>query len=289
MWIGDRLYWTIARATGHEPIVVFLPMHSGAVFIVGRDDAELHLDRVEGQFSMDFFPLDEKAVRTTSDNWPFLYLQPRKFPWGYLFVLLGVVVLAAVATPFAFGPKSLGSDFDPVLFLMGAAFLLVETRGVTTLALLFGSTWMVNSAVFTGVIVMVLAANFLVQRLGLKRPEPWFAALLASVVLLWLFKVGMLNAYPLVVRGLIGGLINALPIGFAGVIVSILLRRSANPTASLGSNLLGAVIGGCLEYLSMYLGLSALAGLALVIYLAALLWFLRRTEAASFAPSPSRA
>ena len=31
------------------------------------------------------------------------------------------------------------------LFLLGAAFLLLETRSVTGFALLFGTTWVVNS------------------------------------------------------------------------------------------------------------------------------------------------
>ena len=61
------------------------------------------------------------------------------------------------------------------------------------------------------------------------------------------------------------------PVAFAGVIVSIRLARSRNAAASLGSNLLGSVVGGCLEYLSMVAGLRALALLALALYLAAFL------------------
>lgn len=56
----------------------------------------------------------------------------------------------------------------------------------------------------------------------------------------------------------------------------MLLARSPNPTASLGSNLLGAVVGGCLEYLSMVVGLGALALLAFALYLVALLILQRR-------------
>jgi hypothetical protein len=59
----------------------------------------------------------------------------------------------------------------------------------------------------------------------------------------------------------------------------MLLARSCNPTAALGSNLMGAVVGGCLEYLSMVAGLRALALLAFVLYLAALLAHLGRRAA----------
>jgi hypothetical protein len=40
---------------------------------------------------------------------------------------------------------------------------------------------------------------------------------------------------------------------------------------SLGSNLLGAMVGGCIEYLSMFVGLRAVALVALAIYIAAFL------------------
>ena len=71
-----------------------------------------------------------------------------------------------------------------------------------------------------------------VERLGLKRALPWFVLLLLSIVPLWALNNAALNYYPLLIRGLFGGLINALPIGISGIIVSILISRSANPTAS---------------------------------------------------------
>jgi len=49
------------------------------------------------------------------------------------------------------------------------------------------------------------------------------------------------------------------------------LKRSKDPAAALGSNLLGAVLGGVLEYSSMVLGLKAMALLALGFYLASYL------------------
>ena len=38
------------------------------------------------------------------------------------------------------------------LFFMGAAFLLLETKNITSFALLFGTTWVVNAIVFAGVL-----------------------------------------------------------------------------------------------------------------------------------------
>ena len=50
------------------------------------------------------------------------------------------------------------------LFLLGAAFLLLETRGVTGFALLFGTTWVVNAVVFAGVLLVVLCAVEVTRR-----------------------------------------------------------------------------------------------------------------------------
>lgn len=275
-WISDRLYWTITRATGREPLALLHRMNYGCTFVVPGPEAELDFEGIE-------FPAVRpsqaaKHVRTTSDDWPFLYVRPGLFPWGYVLVLGLIVALAAVSTPLAFGRKALGRDFDPVLFLMGAGFLLIETRGVTSLSLLFGSTWVVNAAVFGGILLMALVANEAVWRFRPTRLTPWFTGLLASVVFLWAIPPSLLTGLPVVMRGVLGGLVNGLPVAFAGVIVSILLARSRNAAASLGSNLLGSVIGGCLEYLSMVAGLRALALLALGLYLGALLVALRRGE-----------
>jgi len=216
------------------------------------------------------------AVQTPTDDWPFLYIRPGVFPWGYVLILTFVMMLAFVYVVLVFGRGVFKSGFDPVLFFMGAAFLLIETRGITSLSLLFGSTWIVNSAIFSGILIMVLMANSIVERYNLRSPMLWFVFLLLSVILLWAFKPTELNQYPLFTRGLLGGLINALPIGFAGILVSMFLKRSTNPSASLGSNLIGAVIGGCLEYLSMCIGLQALTLIALAFYLLALFSFKRR-------------
>jgi SAM-dependent methyltransferase len=273
-WIHDRLYWTIARATGREPVAFLHRMHYACTYLVPGPAASLQLDAVP-------FPRPDpfttaEVAGTTSDDWPFLYVRPGVFPWGYVVVLGFLVLLAAGSAPLAFGKRTLGRDFDAVLFLMGAGFLLIETRGVTALSLLFGSTWVVNAAVFSGILLMALLANEAVIRLRPTRALPWFLGLLASVVVLWVVPPAALSGLPLVARGIVGGLVNGLPVGFAGVVVSMLLARSRNPAASLGSNLLGAVVGGSLEYLSMLVGLRALAVLAFALYLAALLATARR-------------
>jgi SAM-dependent methyltransferase len=278
-WFVDRLYWTIEKATGQTPIPVYNSMHGGTVtFLVPTNEAQFYRTVLEGRAMVG--PQQTRAqTLTLTDDWPFLYIRPGVFPWGYVAVLGFVLMVAAATVRPVFGLGRAGAAFDTPLFLMGAAFLLIETRGVTSLSLLFGSTWVVNSAVFGGILVMVLLANLAVERWRWQNPVPWFLALFAAVVLLWFFPLDWLSTLPLFVRGAVGGLLTGLPVGLAGVIVPILLARSTQPAAALGSNLLGAVLGGCLEYYSMLGGLGSVALIALVLYLVAFL-LVRRMPAA---------
>jgi len=279
-WFVDRLYWTIEKATGQAPIPIYNSLHGGTVtFLVPASGAQFYQTAMQGRAMV--APHQTRAqTLTLTDDWPFLYIRPGVFPWGYVAVLGFVLAVAAAVVRPVFGLGRAGASFDAPLFLMGAAFLLIETRGVTSLSLLFGSTWVVNSAVFGGILVMVLLANLAVEHWRWREPGPWFLALFAAVGLLWFFPLEWLSTLPLVVRGALGGLLTGLPVGLAGVIVPILLTRSRQPAAALGSNLLGAVLGGCLEYYSMLGGLGSVALIALVLYLLAFL-LVRRQAAAT--------
>ena len=200
-------------------------------------------------------------------------------PWLYVFMLLGLLLVAWWTVPRALGQAGLGQHFHPVLFFMGAAFLLLETRAVTSLALLFGSTWVVNTAVFAGILAMALVSNLVVARVGRVPVVPAFVALLASLMALWWFEPSMLAGSPLLIRGGAGALINALPVGIAGLLVSQQLRTSPDPAAAMASNLVGSMVGGCLEYLSTVTGLRALVLLAMVLYLLAWRGMLRSAPA----------
>lgn len=57
-----------------------------------------------------------------------------------------------------------------------------------------------------------------------------------------------------------------LPLFFSGLAFSTELDRSASVPVALSSNLLGAMLGGVLEYNSMFLGFESLYWLAVVMY-----------------------
>ena len=66
------------------------------------------------------------------------------------------------------------------LAFMGAAFLLLETKNVVQFALLFGTTWFVNSLVFAGVLLSVYLAVELARHVRLPEPRKLYPLLLAA-------------------------------------------------------------------------------------------------------------
>ena len=157
------------------------------------------------------------------------------------------------------------------LFLLGAAFLLLETRSVIGFALYFGTTWFVNALVFAGVLVAVLAAVEFTHRLRTPRLEIMYAVLIGGLALSWLMPSSVLLSMSVVPRATVAIVISFLPIFAANVIFAKRFSATADAPMAFGTNLLGAIVGGCLEYLSLIFGYRALLILAAMLYVGAYL------------------
>jgi hypothetical protein len=218
-----------------------------------------------------------QPVERPHDDWPYLYLKGRRVPAHYIVALGAMLLVTALFVGVGAG-RTLRGGLDGTMFLMGAGFLLVETKSVTEMSLLFGSTWMVNLMVFTSILVMVLLANLAVQRTKPFNTTPLFAALLASLGIAYVIPVSDLLWLGTLGQWVLGGLLVALPVLFASLIFSTLLAQRIDPARALAYNLLGAIVGGALEYTSLAMGIKALYLLAGAVYGAALLASLRRTQ-----------
>lgn len=211
-----------------------------------------------------------QALRAATDDWPFLYLRAPMIPD---LSLRGMAIMGGLALGvlLLFRPRSPGRGrswgLDGHLFFLGAGFMLLETKAVVHMALLFGSTWMVNSLVFFAVLVMILAANLVVLCFRPRRLWPYYAGLLAMLAVNVLvpldFFLGM--SRPLQVAG--SCLLVSLPILFAGVIFAASFGRTEAPERALGANIAGAMVGGLAEYGSMLLGFQYLLLVAVGFYL----------------------
>ena len=221
------------------------------------------------------------GTRMATDDWPFLYLRQPMIP---LHALRGMAIMGVLAflLIFLFTPKNAGTPPGPALtarmFFLGAGFLLVETKAVVHMALLFGSTWMVNSVVFFAVLVMILGANLFVLKFRPANLRPYYAGLFVTLGLNILipldFFLGM-NRIPQVVGSC---LLVFAPILFAGVIFAVCFAQSTQPDRHFGANTAGAMLGGLAENTSMLLGFRYLMLVAVLLYALSAVLYRPRTS-----------
>ena len=315
-WLAARLYQMIASAFDTEPVALSLGYDVSTLFVVGPDAAaRLAAEPDLAALAIDPAPL-RAPVPPATDDWPFLYLRDHSLPMMPYGVVLGLLLLLGgslvaltlrgslgggadgpeeAAPPPAYrhetahrlresdpvrpppprdGPPAHGVDVP--MFLLGAAFMLLETKSISQLSLLFGSTWLVNAVIISAILVLALAANLFVawQRPG--RVSPAYVLLGLALVLDQVVPLGSLGALDPLLRAALGGLLLALPLLFAGVVFATLFARTTAPSQAFGSNLLGALAGGLLEYASMITGFRSLGLIALALYAASWLALRRR-------------
>jgi len=157
------------------------------------------------------------------------------------------------------------------LFFMGSAFLLLETKNVATFALLFGTTWFVNALVFAGVLVIVLAAVETTRRFRTPPLPVVFIGIALALLLSWMVQPDWLLGLSVVPRALIAIVLAFLPIYLANVAFSKRFADSGDSRSAFAANLLGAIVGGCLEYAALLTGYRNLLIVVAVLYLLAFL------------------
>jgi len=98
-----------------------------------------------------------------------------------------------------------------------------------------------------------------------------YVVLFGGLLLAWLVPTSWVLSLPFAPRLLVAVLLAFLPIMAANVIFAKRFAVTTNPTLAFGTNLLGAMFGGCLEYLALATGYRSLLVVCAVLYLAAYL------------------
>ncbi len=261
-WLIDRLAGTAATAFGHTPCVDSFTEHQAVVTVAARARNQRCATR--------YRPSTSPVVAPASDNAPFLYFRGGGIPQIYVWALVGILLFSVILVRAVGGPfREMRPYAD--LFFMGVAFLLLETKNVATFALLFGTTWLVNALVFAGVLLVVLAAVETTRRFRTPPLPVVFAGVAGSLALAWVVKPEYLLALPFLPRLVLATVIAFLPVFLANVAFAKRFAQTANSQHAFGVNLLGAIVGGCLEYAALLTGYNNLLLLTAGIYLIAFL------------------
>jgi SAM-dependent methyltransferase len=265
-WLIDRLAVTERDAFGSVPCLDVLPgPRHPAVLSVGLAAGS---ERCSTPWRAATSPLPAPST----DDHPFPYLRTPSVPAIYLWTLL-LVLLASVGavSTVAGGLRPLAGYLD--LFFMGAAFLLLETKNVVQFALLFGTTWIVNALVFAGILLTLLAAVLVAQRVRIRRPGLPYVALFLALGAAWLVPPSALLSLPLVPRFVAATALAFTPVFLANLVFSERFAGVSASTAAFAANLLGAMVGGLIEYLALATGYRMLLVVAALLY--ALAWAFR--------------
>ncbi|HZB87618.1 MAG TPA: hypothetical protein VE291_03075 [Terracidiphilus sp.] len=263
-FLGDRLYATLERAFDAPPLAYLTGYDTtGVVFVEGQ--------AAHARTIFDFPEIGAKlgshltSTIIATDHWPFLYLESHTIPvaiWTVLVLFLYSVVKILsrnISLHRIAGPEGLH------MFFLGAGFMLLETRGVTELSLLFGSTWIVNSVVVAAFLIMGILANAAILARPLSRIAAYtflFLLLAAGLFIPYSVFAGFSPSAAIVASASFA----AAPVFFSGLIFSRAFKDVANPSEALGINLLGAMVGGVLENLVMVGGTPLLGVLAIGLY-----------------------
>ena len=199
-----------------------------------------------------------------TDDWPFLYLRDRAIPALNL-RSVGLLALLSIVVLYAFRPAGAGRP-NWQMFFLGAGFMLFETKSVVHLALLFGSTWIVNSVAFFAILVMVLASNVFVIQVKPAKPWPYYALLFAALAVNILVPMSTFLSLPGSQKVIASCAVIFVPIFFAGIVFAMSFQRSDQPNVDFGWNIAGAMLGGLAESLSLVIGFNYLLTVALVFY-----------------------
>jgi len=288
-WIGGRLQGLLTSVFDQKPLQMQSASQYGTpgrFFLVGSQEklASALNDISIAEYVKNNRGFEVSKATLTTDDWPYFYQHEPGIPLSVI-LISALIVLVAFWFVIRTGEGSLRIHWH--FFFLGAGFLLLEVQIISKIALLFGTTWMVNSIVVAALLLLIVAANATVSLIPtISRWIPYASILIAAAVGYLVPMQSLFFPNPWV-KGLAALVVLCLPVYFAGIIFARSFAEVSFSSEALGSNLLGAVVGGVLESISFWTGLRALLLVSILLYaLSALTLKSRHQASATTASSP---
>ena len=276
-WLIQRLAGTVQSAFGHQPCVDLV---GGGQAVVAAAVSEA------GQVCAEPAVLPAEVVAPASDDHPFLYFRGDSIPTIYLWVIGSILLVSLLAIRKVGGPlRQMRPYSRSVLHGRRIPSARDQERGDVRAA---------------------LRHDLVRQRAGLRRGPCRGAARgrgdsalpdaagsvrvrrdrrLPGGGILWSARKWLLPL-PFIPRLVIAVILAFTPIFLANVAFAKRFSQEGDSQAAFAVNLLGAILGGCLEYLSLLTGYRNLLLLVAVMY--ALAFAFRPARAALSLPPAAR-
>jgi hypothetical protein len=270
-WLYARIYTTVHTAFPGSTIMY---VANGSTFLFNT--AIVAGKNLPGLKDLPEQVAEYQKGLPSQDDWPFLYLEKPAIAPIYQQLFGTFLVLIAIAFFILRKAHSESSWHFNFLFL-GLGFTLMESAAIVRLALLFGSTWIVNAVVFSSVLLTIFIANLLVLKNHAPSLRLAWKILLCGLIVNYLLPLHYLLAFNFIERVLICAALIGIPVFSAAICFSRLFEKEKHTGYALGVNLIGAMSGGFIEYFSMLFGLRAIWLIVIGVYFLA--WFSSRRSA----------
>ncbi|AEB09453.1 methyltransferase type 12 [Desulfobacca acetoxidans] len=270
-FIADRMASILSEVFQEYPLCFCIPYSNygwgGVIFIAG----DLITVRKQIDNNKRFAALIEKwqntkpvpltyTTKVTTDDWPYIYLQTPTIPILY-YLLAGMMFLLLIRCGKYFSLKQLFSEWRLShwhFFFLGAAFLLLEVQNISKAAVALGNTWEVNAVIVSGVLVMILVANFLAAIFPKLPLKVTYVALILSCLTLYFLDLSRFAFLPYFSKVVVVGGLTTLPIVFSGIVFIRSFAVVVGKDTALGANLIGALVGAMLQSVTFITGIKAL-------------------------------
>jgi spermidine synthase len=289
-WISARLHELTQRIFGLPPLhvqgVQSFPTTAGRFFVSGSEQKvkeALSDPELSAYVASHSFDIRAETVELTTDDWPYFYQHKPGLPASIIIIS---AVLVCVCWFFLQETSTSVGSLRWHFFFLGAGFLLLEAQIISKMALLFGTTWAVNSIVIAALLILIVAANMLVKWKPRIPAAAGYVGIFASILVAYAVPLEEFFFASIWLKALTATAVLCLPVFFAGIVFIRSFAREGFRSEALGSNLFGALVGGLLESLSLWTGLRSLLIIAALLYLASWIGLRAQEPLAAFEELP---
>jgi len=286
-WVAGRLFKLLHDTFGQDPIQFQTEGGydtPGRFFVSGSPErlAKAIAEPALASYLATHGNMPMEPAVVTTDDWPYFYQHAPGLPI--------IVILVSIAVLVVFGwflrqTSGEGARLDLHFLLLGAGFMLLEAQIVSKMALLFGTTWVVNAVVVSGLLCLIVGANLVYGAFSRIPLAIAYAGLFVTLAVMYFVPMQKLFFESWTVRALVATLALCTPVFFAGIIFISSFARVGFRGSALGSNLFGSLIGGLLESASLWFGLKSLTIITALLYLGSAI-FLNRVKEAPACKTP---
>jgi spermidine synthase len=268
-WIAGRLQGLLRAVFEQTPLNFSADASKyssgGHFFIVG---SKKRLEHVVATPELAFYlkshhDVEMQPAHLTTDDWPYFYQHEPGLP---LIVVIMSVLLVLLTRLLICQTGAVGKKINWHFFFLGAGFLLLEAQIVSRMALLFGTTWLVNSIVIAAILVLMVFVNYFVSIWPAIPVRLAYVGIAVCMLISYLLPLHSLFFHSFLVKAFVAALILCSPVAFASVVFVCSFAEHRFSGQALGSNLLGALVGGMLESVSLWTGIRSLLVFAMVLY-----------------------